>query len=168
MSSRRPNYQLVKTHRNYTVEEAATLLGTHRNTVRRWIKDGLPTCDDRRPQLILGRTLSDFLKARRESNKRPCQPGQIYCVACRNPKEPAGNMADYQPRTATAGNLIGLCPSCDRLMYRRVSLGKLEQVRGSLDVAMPQALTHISESTKPSVNSDFGQGVSNHDKAQSI
>jgi len=42
-------------YRNYTVEEIAKLFGVHRNTVRQWVKQGLPTSDRKRPMLILGR-----------------------------------------------------------------------------------------------------------------
>jgi len=55
-------------------------------------------------------------------------------------------MAEYEPVTTTVGNLIGFCPTCETLMYRRVNLGKLEQIRGSLDVTIPQALPHIVKS----------------------
>ena len=156
MSKRHPNPRLAKIHRNYTVEEVAGLFDVHRNTVREWVKRGLPTNDDRRPMLILGRDLVDFFHARRANNKRTCQPGEIYCVRCRAPKAPAGDMADYQPVTATLGNLIGICPDCEAMMYRRVNLAKLEQVRGKLDITMPQALPHIDEIAQPSVNSDLG------------
>lgn len=156
MSKRHPNPRLAKIHRNYTVEETAALFGVHRNTVREWVKRGLPTIDDRRPMLILGRDLVAFLRARRAKNKRTCQPGEIYCVRCRSPKAPAGDMADYEPVTATLGNLIAICSECEAMMYRRVSLVKLEQVRGKLDITMPQALPHIDESARPSVNSDLG------------
>lgn len=156
MSKRHPNPRLAKIHRNYTVEEVAALFGVHRNTVREWVKRGLPTTDDRRPMLILGRDLVAFLRARRAKNKRTCQPGEIYCIRCRAPKAPDGAMADYEPVTETLGNLIGMCPDCELMMYRRVSLAKLEQIRGQLDITMPEALRHISESAQPSVNSDLG------------
>jgi hypothetical protein len=155
MSKRHPNPRLAKIHRNYTVEEVATLFGVHRNTVRQWVKQGLPTNDDRRPMLILGADLVVFLRARRMKNKRPCQPGEIYCVRCRAPRASAGNMADYQPVTATLGNLIAMCLVCESLMYRRVSLTRLEEVRGKLDVTLPQAPRHIDESAEPFVNSDL-------------
>ena len=32
--------------------------------------------------------------------------------------------------TETLGNLIAICPDCDSMMNRRVSLAKLEQIRG--------------------------------------
>jgi len=155
MSKRHPNPRLAKIHRNYTVDEVASLFGIHRNTVREWVKRGLPTSDDRRPMLILGRALVTFLQAKRAKNKQTCQPGEIYCVRCRTPQAPAGAMAEYQPLTSTLGNLIGICPACDSMMYRRVNLAKLEQVSANLDVTLPQALLHIGESAKPSVNSDL-------------
>ena len=137
------------------MEEIANLFGKHRNTVREWVKRGLPTIDRKRPVLILGSELAAFLQARRTRNKRSCRPGEIYCVRCRTPKVPAGDMAEYQPLNPTLGNLVGICPSCESMIYRRVNPAKLEQVRGKLDITLPQALPHIAESAEPFVNSDL-------------
>lgn len=71
MKKRHPNHQRVKIHRNYSVEEIADLFGIHKNTVRRWVKEGLSVIDGKRPMLILGRDLAAFLKERRKANKRP-------------------------------------------------------------------------------------------------
>jgi excisionase family DNA binding protein len=155
VSRRARNPRLVKIHRNYSVEEAAKLLLVHKNTIRDWIRRGLPVIDQRRPVLILGKALADFLTHRRDRNKRPCAPGQIYCVRCRCPQHPAGGMADYTSITATSGNLIGICPACDALIYRRVSLAMMNAARGNLEVRLPEALQHIYESDNPSVNHDF-------------
>jgi hypothetical protein len=155
MKTRHPNPRLAKIHRNYTVEEAANLFGVHRNTVREWIKRGLPICDSKKPMLILGKDLAEFLRERRTKNKRSCQPGELYCVRCRSPKAPAGDMADYVQVTESLGNLVAICPDCEAFMNRRVSLAKLGQIRGQLDITMPQALRHINERNQPSVNSDL-------------
>lgn len=142
MATRHPNYRLVKINRNYTVEDVASLFGIHRNTVREWVKRGLPKCDSKRPMLILGRDLATFLQEQRLKNKRTCQPGEIYCVRCRAPKSPAGDMTDYQPVTPTLGNLVGICPTCESMIYRRVNLAKLDQIRGKLDITITQGLRH--------------------------
>jgi Helix-turn-helix domain len=155
MRKRRPNHRLVKIHRSYTVEEIGRLLRVHKNTVRQWIKSGLPTCDRRRPTLILGRDLIGFLRARQERNKQSCLPGQIYCVRCRAPKFPAGNMADYQYVTEKVGNIKAICPDCDSIINRRVSFAKLGQIRAQMEVTFPQALRHLNESHQSSVNSDL-------------
>jgi Helix-turn-helix domain len=155
MRRRHPNHRHVKIHRSYTVEEIASLFGTHKNTVRSWVKAGLPTCDSKRPMLILGHDLAAFLQARRAKNKQDCRPGEIYCVRCRAPKFPAGDMADYQPVTEKLGNLTAICPDCHCIINRRVSLAKLGHVQGRMDITFPQALRRVSESSQPTVNSDL-------------
>jgi hypothetical protein len=155
MSKRHPNYRRVKIHRNYAVEEIARLFGVHKNTVRVWVKTGLPTIDDRRPMLIVGQDLASFLKARRVKNKKTCQSGEIYCVGCRAPKHPAGEMADYLPQSETLGTLRAICPDCDSMMNRRVSMEQLPQIRGGLDITFPQAPPQVSNRTQPIVNSDL-------------
>jgi hypothetical protein len=155
MKKRHPNHRLVKIHRNYTVEEIVNLFGNHKNTVRGWIKAGLAISDDKRPMLVLGHDLVAFLQARRVKNKQTCKPGEIFCVRCRSPKLPAADMAEYSPVTEKFGNLKGICPDCNLIINRRVSLAKLGQVCGDMDISFPQAPQHIVESNKPTVNSDL-------------
>jgi hypothetical protein len=167
MRKKHPNHRLVKIHRSYTVEEIAVLFAIHKNTVRRWIKEGLTTTDDRRPMLILGHVLVAFLQARRLKNKQSCKPGELYCVRCRAPKSPAGNMAEYSPITEKFGNLVGICPECDSFMNKHVSLVKIGQVIGIIDISFPEEVRQLIERTNPTVNSDLKGETSNHEKAPS-
>jgi hypothetical protein len=155
MPKRRPNYRLVKRLRSYTTDEASRLLQVHKNTVRAWIRHGLPVCDQKRPILILGTDLASFLQARRASRKRPCRLGELYCFRCRAPRVPAGQMADYEAITETVGNLTGICPTCESMMNQRVSLAKVELIRSKLDVKFSQGRRRLGESNQPSVNSDL-------------
>jgi len=163
MGIRHPNHRLVKIHLSYSVEEVATLFGSHPNRVREWLRKGLPAIDKRRPALIHGGDLVNFLKARRKANTRPLQPGQLRCFKCRDARTPRGNTAIYQVQTQTLGNLVGVCPVCKTRMFRRVSAAKMAQAIGQLNVTMPQALERIDGSDQPSVNSDFKQDASDHD-----
>jgi hypothetical protein len=153
--AKRPNPNLAKIHRNYTVEEVANLFTVHKNTVRSWVKDGLATNDDKRPMLILGSNLKQYLQSKRKTNKRKCLPFEIYCVRCRLPQVPAENMVDYEPTNGSMGRLIGLCPSCNGIINKYFNFAKLEQIKGKLDITIPKALKHINESSKPLLNSDF-------------
>ena len=155
MRKRCPNYRKVKIHRNYTVEETAALFSIHKNTVREWVKAGLTVLDDKRPMLILGPELAAFLQARRAKNKQTCRPGEMYCVRCHTPKLAAGDMADYVAATETLGMLKAICPDCNSIMNRRVSMAKLEQVRGKLAITFPQGMEQVSNSIQPTVNSDL-------------
>lgn len=138
-----PNPNLVKIHRNYTVEDVANLFSVHKNTVRSWGKDGLETNDDKRPMLILGSDLKDYLQAKRKSKKRKCLPFE----RCRLPQLPAESMADYEPINDSMGRLIGLCPSCNGIINKYFNFAHLEQVKGKLDITLTKALKHINESS---------------------
>src|SRR5215468_536265 len=112
MSARRPNPRRVKIHRSYTVEEVASALGLHKNTVRRWVAGDLKPIDDRRPTMFRGVDVVEFLQKRRTVSKRPCAPGQMYCFKCRTPKNPTGSMADLEVAGPSTGRLVGICPTC--------------------------------------------------------
>ena len=48
-------------------------------------------------------------------------------------------MVDIVPVTATSGNMRGICPVCDRLIYRRVPFDRIELVAAGLEVTVSQA-----------------------------
>ena len=58
----------------------------------------------------------------------------------------------------TAGTLQGICPDCNRMIYRRVNPQKLDAVRGDLDVTVSQAASRIEETANPNVNCDSTGG----------
>lgn len=135
----------VKIHRSYAVDEAARVIRSHRNTIRNWLKQGLPTVDEQRPHLIRGADLRGFLVTKQLQRKCKCAAGELYCVRCRAPKEPAGNIAEYRPLTATSGNLKGTCPDCGTHIFRRVSLRQLASATGDLAVLVPQGQQRITD-----------------------
>jgi hypothetical protein len=122
------NARGVKKHWTYDVAEAARVTAMSRNTVREWIRRGLPTIDGRKPYLIRGVDLKAFLDARNAGRKRSLQAGEIYCVGCHWPRRPANGEAQYRPRTATNGTLVGMCPACGRTISRHVSWTALDDV----------------------------------------
>lgn len=166
MRKRHPNHRLVKIHRNYTVEEIARLFGIHKNTVRNWVKSGLPIIDNKRPMLILGQDLISFLKSRREKNKQSCKPEELYCVKCQSPKTPAADMAEYTPVTEQFGKLTAICPVCDSIMNKNVSLARIGDITEKMDITFSKELQHIVKRDNPSVNCELGYGGENHEKAQ--
>lgn len=154
MARRQVNPNRVKIHRTYSVEEVATLLEVHEHTVRNWQKSGLVPIDDQRPTLFKGSQLKAYLQNKRKSKQQPCTSHEMYCLKCRAPRRPAGDVVDYLPITGTSGNLRGLCPECETLMHRRTSQTKLEVLEQVFDIAYPQDAERLSERGKASLNCD--------------
>ena len=100
----------IKMHRSYSVDEAARILGKAKGTVRRWLKGGLPAVNDQKPSLILGEDIIEFLTLQKAPAKK-CTLFECYCVKCRTPRRPAGDIAEYVPITPKTGNLRALCRS---------------------------------------------------------
>ena len=159
MANKLPNPRLIKINRSYTVEEAAAVCGKHKNTIRAWLKNGLPTCDQRRPTLILGLALREYLEAKRKKHKSRLSPGEIYCVKCRMPRKPDSNYAVLEGLNEKVGNLMGVCPACDTIIYRRVSYLRWRAAIGDLEVSIPQALEQLVKGYEPSPNCYLKQGT---------
>jgi hypothetical protein len=154
MGARHPNPRRLKIHRPYTVEELKAALGVHKNTVRRWVKDGLRPIDDRRPAMFRGSDVADFLRSRRQAAKRPCRPGEMYCLKCRAPRIPAGLFADLTIKRSTVGSLEAICPTCGLMIYRRVNPARIEAVRGNLEITVRQAKPRLGDQAEPNLNGD--------------
>lgn len=151
-AARKLNRHRVKIHRTYTVDEAARALGCGKPTVRRWIKGrGLPALTDRKPWLINGADLDDFLKTSRAPHQK-CQPEECYCVKCRKPQKPAGAIAEFIPLTPTGGNLRAICPACETIMHKRVSRAALPALGAILDLSIAQEPPHLIDRDNPSLN----------------
>jgi hypothetical protein len=44
-------------------------------------------------------------------------------------------MADYNPVTEKFGNLVAICPDCNSLMNRRVSMARIGEFNGKVDIS---------------------------------
>lgn len=154
MPARRINPRLIKIHRAYSTEEAARALGVHKNSVRGWIKKGLPVVEVGRPVLILGHELRAFLERQRKAGKRPCPPGTIYCLKCREPRGPALGMVEYVGRNVATGDLTALCETCGTIMFRRARQSDVAVIMPGIDVQIREADARLIERASPSLNCD--------------
>lgn len=155
----RINPRLAKLHRSFSVFELADLLGVHRNTVRQWIREGLPVLDGAKPILILGSDFQAWWGKRTKARKRPCQPGQMYCFKCREPKAPALGMVEYAATNAATGNLKAMCETCGTMMHRRTRLVDIAAQMPGLPVQITQAPSSIDAWAHPSPNCDNPKGA---------
>lgn len=140
---KRPGWRSLKIHRTYTIGEAALKTGVAKGTVGRWLRGGqLPAIMDRRPYLIQGQDLIDFLK-QGQAPKQKCDLHECYCFSCRQVREPAGRMADLVPVSAKVGDLQALCAHCGGMMHKRVALRHHAALEEVLDLTVRQASPRI-------------------------
>ncbi|MFK5978038.1 MAG: helix-turn-helix domain-containing protein [Rhizobiaceae bacterium] len=130
------NAQSVRIHQSYEVSEVVDLLRVSPQTVRSWIKMGLPVLNAQRPILILGFQLRDFLRNRNTKAKQPTKLGEFYCLHCRKPRMPYGKMADYIPFNDARGRLVALCEVCEGTCNRMTSKASLPELSRILEIAI--------------------------------
>ena len=134
MTTRRVNPKVVKINFSYSVRELATCCGVHPHTIRNWQRDGLEPIDKARPVLFQGASVRAFLSRRKASRRRPCPPGTIFCVRCREPRRPALGMVEYRPLKPASGDLCAICETCEGIMHRRVRKADLTRIMPCLPV----------------------------------
>jgi hypothetical protein len=152
MANRRHSVRRIRRLRTYNVREAAKATGATPSTVRQWHKNGLEAVAGLWPLVFRGVDLITFLKRRDGDRKRPCGPGRMYCLRCKEPKTPAFGEAEYWPDGPKLGTLSGLCPDCAGLMNRRASLATLKAAAGHLKVSMRCADSRLSGMPEPNSN----------------
>jgi hypothetical protein len=84
--------------------------------------------------------------------------------------EPADRKADLVlvrggSGPTTVGTLRGICPDCSTLMFRHVSLARLDAARGNLEIAFPEALSRLGGIHSPSLNGDSNRDQHGHEIA---
>lgn len=116
----------IKSNRAYTIDELARTLGCHKNAVRGWLRQGLrPLEDGKRPLLIQGGTARGFLEARRKASKRKCQPDELFCLKCKQPRRAVPSTATFQATFGLRGMLSAACVECATQMFKCVSVSRL-------------------------------------------
>ena len=70
------------------------------------------------------------------------------------PKRKTASVPGYLPQTESFGNLQGICPDCDTMIYRRASRARLNAICAVLDITFSVADPRIRERNTPSVICD--------------
>jgi len=163
--AKRGNPAKIKSHRIYSVWEAAEATGRHRQTVIRWIKqNGLRADTSQKPWLIRGEDLKSFLGHQKQKTRCKLALHHLYCLGCKRPQEPDGRIADYTQQTSTTGMLTALCPSCGSIINKVMRRYDLEAVRAKIEVTIQQVGARIVSSTATPLNVTLEDKAVAHDK----
>lgn len=124
----------IKSARSYTFIEAAKLLNVSVDSLRNWVRGGLPVLKTERPFLIIGKDLKDWLTARNEKRRVALGPHQFFCLRCKKAQTPYGGMVDCLAQTSQTWRLMAICVCCGGGMNRIVSVRDLPEMQRIFDV----------------------------------
>lgn len=148
---KRTSYRLVKTHRSYTVDETARLLGVCKGTVRRWMKHDLVAMQEKKPALIRGIDLKHYLQSQSKP-KQKCELDECRCFKCKSNQKLAFGEAEIIFDNSATPNLCGLCISCSTVMHKRISKAQITALQAILQITFIQADEPIRNRAKPRLN----------------
>lgn len=153
---RRYNPRRVRLSMSYSVQEISALYGLHKNAVRNWIRDGLPTIDAQKPRMVHGSELVAYLTQKQAKWKRTCKPDEFFCFKCRMPRRSWANVADITIRNDSKLDICGLCETCSTEMHRAGSVKKLAEYQKTF-VIQEMRDERITASPSPVARCDIGK-----------
>ena len=125
--SKRANPMAVKAALTYEVNEAAVALRKSPATIRNWIKDGLPVMSSRKPYLISGAAIREYLRSKYRASKSPLAPDELYCLSCGAGRRPLDMIVEAFPNTPKTTRLKGVCHHCSAFAGRMISNSKAHE-----------------------------------------
>lgn len=147
----------------YDIDDVCALFsdfGLHPQTVRKWVKDGLPTIDTGKPTLIYGNDLIVWLKEKNQANKHKTGFGEFYCMSCQDAR-PIFQNRIVVIQKAQFLQVQGVCRECKSRMFKNHKLDewallrkkfKLVDVSQLYDCAHSIDKTHISTQDETAKN----------------
>ena len=85
------NYKLIESNRSYSTEKIKKLIGIHEQTIREWVNQNNLECVSRKPILIYGAVLKEFIKNRNENHKKTLSFNEFKCLKCKAISIPQDN-----------------------------------------------------------------------------
>jgi hypothetical protein len=77
-------------------------------------------------------------------------------VGCRRPQRPAGDLVEFVSVTPTRGTLLGICPTCERLIRRAASRASLPAIVAGLELTIVEATERLRSFSASLANDDTG------------
>lgn len=148
----------IKSELTYTPSEIERALGVHKNTVLKWLRDGLKRIDTERPYLVYGQELVNFLRQKQQNRHQTCLPHEMFCVKCQKPQFVLNNAVDIEIYNQKQLIIRGICVTCQTKVNKLGSVNRLESYKKTFIVQTLQD-RHIGESQNTST-------ICNKDKEQ--
>jgi len=125
---------VIKESLNYCVKDIAERFCVHKRTVQTWLKEGLPAIKDKKPYLVLGYELKEFIKNRQQKRKVPCKVDELYCCKCKAPRKSLNNTVDIKILNEKKLLIKGVCPVCNIKTNKILSIKSISEIQTTFTV----------------------------------
>lgn len=125
---RKPDLRLIRPTKTYKPEEIAQTLRRSLGTVRRWLRDGLPTLGGPGSPLVEGEALRAWLKQRWASRKTKCGSDELFCFKCQAPRRPQVGSVSVKSRNAKTLSISAKCGECGTRMHQAGAVAKRTEI----------------------------------------
>lgn len=117
---------------SYKIKEISDDLGISEKTCLRWIEKGLPIVPGgKKPILILGSDIKDFLRKKDSKKKIKLKRSEFYCLTCK-----AGRNAKRGSIKKLKNRKTAVCRVCNGKMSRTIQLSQKDYLISSLPTQM--------------------------------
>ncbi|MCP4394607.1 MAG: hypothetical protein GY804_10125 [Alphaproteobacteria bacterium] len=128
----------------------------HAQTVRKWLKNGLQAIDSKKPLLIYGYNLKEYLGKLNDGRKIDTMFDEFYCFSCKLPEIPYKRNVCIEQN----GSYIkakGICPNTKKEIRKNYKLTDFQKLKKAFnltdelelyDSADPSLKTHIQHHNK--------------------
>ena len=141
------NVQQISYMGTYSIPEVCQMINRSERTVRQMIANGLTTIDDKRPTLIRGTNLIDFLLNENDKNRCPIEFHQFYCLHCRQARVPKGKVIWFSREHPTLPNMCGICPVCGCKMHKVYKIADISRLKREFRLTESPCIPHSLDSS---------------------
>ena len=161
------NYKLIESNRSYSTEKIKKLIGIHEQTIREWVNQNNLECVSKKPILIYGAVLKEFIKNRNESHKKTLNFNEFKCLKCKAISIPKDNQISIYHNKNSSIRATGVCQNCDNEFSKVFKKNSIEQLKNSFFIKPTESTlyntSHISSKTNTESQKEI---VSNESKIE--
>lgn len=118
---KKPDFRRIAPTRTYSVPEFAKAVHRNPATVRKWIREGMPTLDTLKPLVIDGAEAKKWLRHKWDQRKKPTHANEAHCLHCRESRTFADGSKYLRQINGKVLAVSGNCSVCGCRMNKFAS-----------------------------------------------
>ncbi len=146
------NYTLIESNRSYSTEKIQTLLKIHPQTIREWINHNKLDCVSKKPILIHGTVLKEFIKNRNEKHKKILNFNEMKCLKCKSISIPKDKYVSIYYNKNGSIRAVGICSNCNNEFSKLYKKNVIEELKNSFFVKPTESTLYNTPHTSSKTN----------------